>query len=291
MSKMLIVGGVTQDTLHLGPNRYQSPGGAGLYTALAAKAAGAEVTLFAQKPEPMPPWLREIETLLNWIGPPIPAKDLPTLEIAHYGKGRAELLGARWGAQAHLMAASLPENLNDYRWIHLAVMVSPERQLSFLQACRQRSGAVISAGTNGKNSYEQAESVRELIGGVDLFFMNENEAHGIFGSLSQVKVGPEKHLFITRGSQGALVFRPGCKEAVPAPGSEELDPTGAGDTFCGTVLAELSLGKSAGEAARTGVQAASAMIGYIGPEGLLKRLRRTHGGMGRGRFPGTGLHR
>jgi sugar/nucleoside kinase (ribokinase family) len=49
----------------------------------------------------------------------------------------------------------------------------------------------------------------------------------------------------------------------------ELDPTGAGDTFCGAVLAGLALGEEVEDAARAGVALAAEMIGAVGPARLL----------------------
>jgi hypothetical protein len=50
---------------------------------------------------------------------------------------------------------------------------------------------------------------------------------------------------------------------------DELDPTGAGDTFCGTVLAQLERGEHPVVAARWGVASAAEVVGRPGPEALL----------------------
>ncbi|NJN43737.1 MAG: hypothetical protein HC806_02690, partial [Anaerolineae bacterium] len=110
---ILVIGGVTLDILHL-PNfsgPVTAPGGAGMYTALAGKCAGAPITLFAQRPEPLPDLLQPIAASLHWIGPTILASDLPWLEIAHYGGGKAALLNAHWGAQANDHASIASQRL------------------------------------------------------------------------------------------------------------------------------------------------------------------------------------
>jgi len=53
----------------------------------------------------------------------------------------------------------------------------------------------------------------------------------------------------------------------PAP---EIDPTGAGDTFCGTTLARMALGDHPVEAARHGIAQAAETIGALGPAALLR---------------------
>lgn len=288
---ILIIGGVTIDTLHL-PGRQEpvvAAGGAGMYTALAAARAGAGlglhtnsasagirsrrlypgVTLFAQRPHPLPDLLSPIAQTLPWIGPEIRPDELPRLEIAHYGGGKAALLNAWWGAQAHLTPQALPEDLSPFDLIHLAVMVSPQRQLEFLEVCRARGHATVSAGTNGKNAHGETKTVRELMRKTDLFFMNENEANALFGSVENARAEPGKRLFITLGERGAWVLEGETCTLIPASPVPEVDPTGAGDTFCGAALAGLAAGLDAVTAAQAGVHLAGEMIQGIGPEKLL----------------------
>jgi ribokinase len=273
---ILVIGGVTLDILHLPKfsSPVTAPGGAGMYTALAGKCAGAPITLFAQRPEPLPDLLQPVAASLHWFGPTIPASDLPWLEIAHYGGGKAALLNAHWGAQAHLTPTSLPKDLSSYELIHLTVMVSLQRQLAFLQTCRERSDGRISAGTNGKNAHEETETVRELIRQTDLFFMNENEANAIFGGTENAKTEPGKCLFITLGERGVLVLDGDKRTQLLAPKVQEIDPTGAGDTFCGATLAGLEHGLDLVTAARAGLLLASETIQGIGPERLLAKITR-----------------
>jgi ribokinase len=269
---VLVIGGVTVDILHLpGLSKpVTAPGGAGMYTALAAKYAGATATLFAQVPNPLPEILQPISQTLHWIGPEIPETELPRLEIAHYGGGKAALLHALWGAQAHLTPQALPMDLSEYRFIHLAVMVATARQLEFLGVCRERSHALISAGSNGKTAHGEPERVRELIRQTDLFFMNENEANAIFSSVEKARAEPGKRLFITLAERGVIVINGDSRTHVLSPSVNELDPTGAGDTFCGATLAGLARGLDPVSAAQVGVQLASEMIQGIGPKKLLK---------------------
>jgi sugar/nucleoside kinase (ribokinase family) len=268
---ILVIGGVTLDTLHLPgiPEPVNTSGGAGLYTALGARRAGASVTLFAHRPNPRPDLLQPVFNALNWIGPEIPLVDLPRLEIAHYGGGKAQLLAAHWGAQAYLTPNDLPPDLSEYRFIHLAVMATIEQQLAFLRACRMRSNARISAGTNGKTAHTETEAVRELIRKTDMFFMNENETNATFGSVDNAHAEPGNLLFITLGERGVLVYDGVDRAYIPAPAVVELDPTGAGDAFCGATIAGLANGLEAVSATRAGVSLASEMIQGLGPERLL----------------------
>jgi fructoselysine-6-P-deglycase FrlB-like protein len=74
------------------------------------------------------------------------------------------------------------------------------------------------------------------------------------------------------GGDGALVARPGSPPAwVPAAPAEVVDPTGAGDSFCGGFAAGLALGDDAVEAAWRGAVTAAAAIGAAGSLRLLDR--------------------
>ena len=68
----------------------RSAGGAGLYTALSAARAGAIVTMYAPRPEPMPEELAPALALLEWMGPVIRPDRLPRFEIANHEGGRTD---------------------------------------------------------------------------------------------------------------------------------------------------------------------------------------------------------
>src|SRR5512138_1768962 len=97
---LLVIGGASLDEYHLANGQtVRSPGGAGLYTALAAACSAARAGMFAPRPDPMPESLRPAASRLTWLGPRIPPDQLPSFEIAHYGGGHAALLNASWGGE------------------------------------------------------------------------------------------------------------------------------------------------------------------------------------------------
>ena len=206
---------------------------------------------------------------IEWIGPICDAADLPQLEIVHYGGGKAELKGASWGAETQMTPADLPNDLSGYAFIHIAALSSAQRQLAFLQACRQRGATHISVGTYAWLIQNEPDTVRKLLAEADLFFMNENEAKKLFGSVDAAQAPNNAIVFITLGEQGALLLHQTQHTAVPATPAHELDPTGAGDTFCGATLATLAKGETIMNAARMGSLWASRVITKPGPTALL----------------------
>jgi len=124
-------------------------------------------------------------------------------------------------------------------------------------------------GTYARLVYGDTERVRQLFELADLFFMNENEANGLFGSVDKARTRPNALLFVTLGQAGALVIEGAEVTHIPGQPANELDPTGAGDTFCGATLAALVQGETPPRAARRAVRLAAQVVSGVGPEALL----------------------
>ncbi len=268
-AKLLVIGGASLDVLHLQTETKKSSGGAGMYTALAAARAGARVTMFAPRPDPMPPELAPLAERVNWIGPIIPPEQLPSFEIAHYGNGKAELVSARWGAEALLTPENLPALNFDADIVYCGPLADPARQLAFIRYFKAR-GYRAAVGTYFRAVSNFRAIVRQTQIEADIFFCNENEARGLWEFENSPIVDAGKLLFVTRSVEGADVIQGAvCTRAATTPATE-FDPTGAGDTFCGTTLAHLANGEHPVQAARSGVAAASKMITLLGPTALLQ---------------------
>ena len=265
---ILVIGSASLDVLHFSGQTASSAGGAGMYTAAAAHRLGASATMFAPCPSPVPAPLQPVVERIQWIGPVVAPDELPRFEIEHQPGGATRLLNAFWGAEARLSPDDLPDNLSLYGLIHIAAIKTARRQLDFLRACRQRGATRISAGTYGRVVEDERENVRALFEQADIFFMNESEARGLFGSIQAAKTRPGGLLFVTLGDRGAWVVQGAFGSHVPAPQVDVLDPTGAGDTFCGATLAGLARGDHPVMAARGAVTLAAQMITQIGPAAL-----------------------
>jgi sugar/nucleoside kinase (ribokinase family) len=175
----------------------------------------------------------------------------------------------------------MPATVKEAQVVHIAALSSAGRQLAFLEALQEggksadgapsRDGGqpLVSVGTYARLVYNDTGQVRRLFERADLFFMNENEANGLFGRLDQARTQAKAVLFVTLAGKGALVIEEAQVTHVPGQPAVEVDPTGAGDSFCGAVLAGLALGQSPVEAARQAVKLAARTISTIGPEALL----------------------
>lgn len=271
--KVLVIGCVSFDTLHLGNERtsHSTIGGAGLYTALAARSAGAEVTLYAPVPALLVTSLIQLRNMLTWTGPIVAEKDMPHLEIAHHGQGHATLLSAAWGAESQLTEEHLPQP-DDFDAVHVAALSSAQRQLDFLKTCQSAKPTIfLSSGTYARSVYTEKDKVLALAEFCTVFFLNENEANGLFGSISKSVSSPGRKLFITEGERGATIVEQDSRTHVDVTAIDEVDPTGAGDSFCGSALVALLRGASAVEAAIEGSFWARKCISAVGPSAFFTK--------------------
>ncbi len=264
------MGSPSVDLLHFRGRSERSAGGAGLYTALAAKRAGADVTMVAPRPDPMPPELVAPAQLLTWRGPIVSPEALPHFEIAHEPGGKTTYLKGVWGSEGQLTAADIPEDLEP-GLAYVVPMMDSTRQLEIAHHLRDR-GWTVGCGTYGGATRKHLATVRESLDLADIFFCNEDEAIALFGSVESATTVPGKLLYVTRGEHGARVLQGDYGTDVPGLRVDELDPTGAGDTFCGTALALLLRGAHPVVAARRAVAAAADMVTGVGPERLLAPL-------------------
>jgi hypothetical protein len=168
-----------------------------------------------------------------------------------------------------LSPTMLPADLSKYDLVHVTPQSDVNLQLSLVQACRQRGAVQISAGTDPGQAVQQPQLVRAVMEQSDTFFMNDLEAKAVFGSLEAARTEPGKVLFVTLGAQGAFIIQRDTSTSIPGVSATVLDPTGAGDTFCGATLAYLLQKEHPIMAARRAVPLAAEMIGQVGPAALL----------------------
>ncbi|MDZ4836221.1 MAG: carbohydrate kinase family protein [Candidatus Melainabacteria bacterium] len=279
MGSVLVVGCASFDTLHINRNgnreSFNTIGGAGLYTALAAAKQGANTYLFAPKPDPFPEVFEEFAKLVTWVGPVVPLDQMPKLEIEHHGGGRATLLGAAWGAESQMVPHDLPHfGHMEFDVIHIAALSSAEKQCQFAQTFGdEQSKSLISAGTYAQAIKNNSAAVCRLLDSVDLFFMNENESRLIYDDETIRVTKPGRMLFITSGAAGATSYTRDGEIYVPAIVAQELDPTGAGDTFCGAMLAGLTAGLNLESALKAAAYLAGKVVETPGPASLMEPHR------------------
>jgi ribokinase len=270
MSRVLVIGVASVDRLHLQDRTVESAGGAGIYTAMAARRCGAQVALYGPRPEPCPEILEPLaDRLADWLGPVVTPERLPRFEIS-YRQGGTEYLHASVNPEEIGSPSMLPADLSRYDHVHVcALAANADLQLSFVRACRQRGAVQLSAGTSPLAGVDRLQAVRAMMEQCNYFFLNGREARTAFGSLEAAHTEPGKVLYITLGPEGVLVIQGDRSTLVPGIVATVLDPRGAGDSFCGGAVAFLVQKQHPIMAARRGAALAAEVIGRVGPEALL----------------------
>ncbi len=263
--RLLVIGGASLDRIHVRGHAVATPGGAGLYTALAAARAGIEVTMLSPVPDPMPPELAWVRDMIRWVGPVVDLDGMPRFEIAYDERGAVTLFREHLGAEPSMTPALLDLVPNLPRCAYCVPFMDAALQRAFVDALRAR-GCLTVAGTYGKAAQQQPVLARATLDLVDLSFCNAQEAELLFGADAAPSIGRLR--FVTRGADGVTVLQGDHRTDIPGVGADALDPTGAGDTFCGTTVARILLGDHPVEAARRANAAAAEMVTAVGPAAL-----------------------
>ncbi len=264
--RLLVVGSPSIDLLHFGGRSERSAGGAGLYTALAAQRAGAHVTVIAPRPDPMPPELVIAAASLDWVGPTVEPDRLPHFEIEYLPSGETVYHRAVQGSEGDVRFEHLPP-LERGALAYVVPLIDPELQLAFARHLTA-AGLRVACGAYRGGIRRHRAAVASVLDTAEFFFCNADEAALLFGRRPP-GVAPGRVLFVTRGARGARVVQGTHATDVAPVAVEELDPTGAGDTFCGTALARIAQGDHPVMAARWAVAAAAEVVTGVGPERLL----------------------
>lgn len=263
-----MVGGASLDQIHVNGKPVPTPGGAGLYTALAAARAGVDVTMLAPLPDPMPPELAPALDRLNWVGPRVALDGLPRFEIAYDADGAVTLFREHLGAEPDMTPALLDMLPDLPECAYCVPFMNASLQRQFIDALRDR-GCLTVAATYGKAARQETDLVRSTLAAADLSFCNHDEAALLWPD--DAVCAPGHFRFVTRGRRGVTVFQGDHRTDVPGQQVPVLDPTGAGDTFCGTTVARILLGDHPVEAARRANAAAAEMVTAVGPTALWQR--------------------
>lgn len=140
---------------------------------------------------------------------------------------------------------AVPDSLSSTDIVVLANM-SPDNQLQMLSQIPQRKFVV--ADTMDLWISIANERLHEVLPELDLFVLNEGEARDLTGTSNLVKAGKlllekgPRHVVVKLGEFGAMLFsKDGSVFRVPAwPLESVADPTGAGDTFLGSMAGYLA---------------------------------------------------
>ena len=275
MTKILVIGGASQDILRINDKATKTTGGAGLYTALGARAAGGHVDMLAPFPSPMPTLMRPINKLINWFGPTVNQDELPHFTIEYDSTGKATYTTVEPRAESLMTESDIPSNLSDYTYVHIVQMGNIDVQLRMLHKCRDSKAQYISVSGGHSLQDNQKEKISALIEQADLCFMNEHEAANNLNNTKDFSSPSDTILFVTHGENGVSIIQGNDLQRIPINPTDPRDPTGAGDSFCGAVLSYLCKLEHPVQAAKKAAKIAKITVSHLGTEGLMQQVSTT----------------
>ena len=284
INRALIVGSIAFDDLELPSGTYRDiVGGAATYASLVASLY-TDVRIVAVVGDDFPGmWLDRFATL--------------GIDIA--GIERAEGKTFRWhGAYAADLSSRsslstelnvfadfnpmVPANYGDSSHVLLG-NIHPELQLRVLEQVREP--LFVAADTMNYWIESERPKLEKVISRIHTLLINDEEArllggdHNIARAAKRIRALGPKALVVKRGDAGAILFDDYGTFFCPAlPLEIELDPTGAGDTFAGALLGQLTIAGAVEPgplraAIRGAAAAASFCVEGVGTERLLTITR------------------
>jgi sugar/nucleoside kinase (ribokinase family) len=252
------MGHVSADRVITVKGESRQPGGAALYTAIAAKTLVRNVDLVTCVGKDY----AHIDVLryFNLKGIKVSSKPSTSFTIKYDEDWKADYLEVKIGTGVYIKHSQIPVSwLGDETILHLAPM-SPQKVLKTIDFIRRVSPkTLISVNTwIGYIRKSTLNTLREVARKADFFVLNESEAYALTGlrNLPRAVAKLETEtLIVTLGELGAVVKRGGDIMLIPAltklPG-ETVDVTGAGDVWCGGFLAGYMLTKDLNKAVVSG---------------------------------------
>ncbi len=272
-----------------GTTRMAQAGGATLYAALGASLWGVRVGIVSVIGDDYP------KRMLDDLG----ARGIDLSGLRSLGRpglrtwllyeGRRRHVVHRLDGPTHAEVSPTAADLDAgprARAVHLAPMPF-DVQRGLVEALAPRADVAVSldpyellTASHGRGASEATptfDAWKELLAGVDDFFLSEDEMM-IAGGLERPRpilaalcAGKPGRIFYKRGARGGIAYDHRARRFLewPARARAVVDPTGAGDAFAGGVVAGRLLGEPLSRALELGVVSAAFAVEEVGADGLL----------------------
>ena len=230
----------------LGTAHYSGGGGKGANQAVAAARLGADVAMVGRVGAD--DHGRALTAALAVEGVDVSAigidEDAPTgIAVITIDASAENTIVVSPGANSRLQPGHLDHELITAAPVVLAQLEVPLETVT--------EAAQLCTGTFILNPAPARPLPNELLQRVDVLVPNRSE----LASLEEWRLDSPPSTVVTLGAGGAMLIADGESTRVPAPEVEPVDPTGAGDAFCGALAVALSHGSSLREAVERAVVA------------------------------------
>lgn len=261
----------------LGGSFFMNPGGKGANQAVAVARLGGEAVFISKMGNDV--FGKQSSQLLDEEGINtfylLSDNDLPSgVALITVDQAGENSIVVASGANANLLPADLQTALmeiGDASTILMQLEIPMETVLFVAQYAAGKGIRVI------LNPAPASTLAPELLGHIDIITPNKTEAEMLSGvkvtNLDSAKKAARaihelgvKDVVVTMGPLGAVIYHNGEHQVVPAPKTEAIDTTAAGDVFNGALAVSLSEGKNLVDAVRFACEAAAISVTRMGAQ-------------------------
>jgi sugar/nucleoside kinase (ribokinase family) len=277
--RFLTVGNMSIDDLVFadGSTKWAVPGGNAIYSALGAAVWG-------ERPRVLAP--RGPEYPVSVLGDRIDLGDGPMRERNLRNWGLYEEDGTRTftfrtKTRNWIEFCPVPADLGSesFAYCHLAPLPLP-LQTEFAEALRLSGARLISVDPDDRYvSTTPRADMERLFRSIDILLPSRQDIEAMFPGRTPLdgvrqlrELAPELPLIVVKcGEAGAIAHRAGAADYFRIPSASEsvVEPTGAGDSFCGGALCGLARSGDPVEALLRGSVSASFAVAGLGPAALV----------------------
>ena len=193
----------------------------------------------------------------------LPARDDPAISLVYADARERAFLST-----ADFDALDRVQELPAAGWVHVPGLEEASRLAAPLARARRAGARIAVSGSWAPHQLAQLAAQRDCRW--DLLVLNEKEARAACGDVAsapQRLAGAARSVVVTLGAAGAFGLLDGSAVRIAAAAVEAVDTTGAGDAFCGGLLAALIRGAPPEPALRHAGRTAAAILKQRG--GLL----------------------
>jgi sugar/nucleoside kinase (ribokinase family) len=278
---LVCIGNITVDeSVQPDGTRREALGGDAIFAVLAARAVGGDANWLAPIGKDLPPGLLDELRHAGLNPTELPRRDEPTIRnTVTYAADGSRIWDLRTGP-AHFDRMSVypvdvPAHYLQCAGI-LVLAMSVGAQVALVPWLRANTDATIYLDLEEDGIADHEAILLQAVASCDVFLPSEIEARLLSGTRDLesaarqfAELGPSC-VVIKRAEHGCLVLADGHLTEVPTEPMTAVDPTGAGDAFCGAFAAAHLRRADAVAAARTATMAARLAIGGFGVEALLQ---------------------
>ncbi len=241
---VVTIGHTSVDRVEIDGKIKNQLGGAAVYSSMAAKIFG-NVGLVSRVGKDFPPSFLKIlsEADIRTIGIKKINGKSTFFSIEYDDKGAADYKDFKLNAGRNIGAKDIPLSFLKSQGFHIAPM-NPNKQRRILDSIRQNTYALVSLNTYMGYVRPYRKALIELMGLVDIFTINDDEAMVLTDSkslehaLNALKKMNHHLVIITMGVYGSIVLVEREINFFPSVFQEKtVDLTGCGDAFAGSFLA------------------------------------------------------